>query len=292
MQHLRLFTLTLLSLGAATAHAKILLDRVVAVVSDEPILQSEIDSFRRQIQTSPAMSQIYRIDAKTVNDQTVLDRMIEDRIVRAALKEMDLSVAESEVDTQIGNVMKQSHLDEDQLKASLASEGIPYAAYRDNLRTQLERRNIFDRELRRGGGISEADLREAYDAKAQPELDIVALTLKDAKTAEAFKAGQMSTDELLKNPNEDLGWLAPASLDAKVAAALAKAGPNDLRGPVKLGGKLRWLYVRNARKGSDEEFEKMKGSLQQDVQSKDFEKRFAAWLDRKKSEFQILINPL
>lgn len=273
------------------------MDRVVAVVGDQPILESEIQKLKEQVKTSSVLAGIYRVDPKNVSDKSVLNWMLEEKIVHAAVKDLDVTVSDTEVDTQIASIAKQNNLTIDQLQSSLKREGVPFDVYKRNIRAQLERRNIFDRELRRGGGTSESDLRQVYEKKARPELEVLVIGADNAKELQKIKteiatAKPLSKDVEAKYSTDSLGWVSPDSLDTKVAKALMHSQVGDVVGPLPVGGKSRLLFVAGRRVGSEEEFQKIKGSLAQESQASDYEQRFAAWLERKKTEMHIVMNPL
>ncbi len=276
---------------------KTLVDRVVAVVGDEPILRSEIVHLVSQIKGSRALAGIYRVDPKTVTDDIVLKWMLEEKIVHAAVKDMEMPVSDTEVDTQIASIAKQNEMTLEQLSGSLRREGVPFEVYKRNIRAQLERRNIFDKELRRGGGISESEIRRIYEKKAKPELNLV--FVEGASPAELQKAktkitsSKMSLKEISSQfSTDEFGWVNIESLDAKVAKALEASKAGDLVGPINVAGRVRLVYVDGRRVGSEEDFMKMKASLSQEAQADDYEKRFVSWLERKKTELHIVMNPL
>lgn len=287
----------LLPLFGQDISAKTLVDRVVAVVGDEPILQSDLDRLKGQIKSSAALASIYKVPQNQVSDTAVLKWMLEEKIVHAAVRDMDMPVADSEVDGQIASIAKQNNMTLEQLSGSLKHEGVPFDVYKRNIRAQLERRNVFDKELRRGGGVSEADIRRIYEQKAKPELNLFFIQGDSAKALQKTKADIAKTNMSLKNIQaqydvEEFGWTSPDTLDEKVAKAVSSAQAGQVVGPVSLGGKPLLVFVAGRRVGSEDEFQKAKNSLSQEAQAEDYEKRFVSWLERKKAEMHIVMNPL
>ena len=285
----------LLPLFGHAVSAKTLVDRVVAVVGDEPILQSDLDRLKGQIKSSAALASIYKVPQNQVSDAAVLKWMLEEKIVHAAVRDMDMPVADSEVDGQIASIAKQNNMTLEQLSGSLKHEGVPFDVYKRNIRAQLERRNVFDKELRRGGGVSEADIRRIYEQKAKPELNLFFIQGDSAKALQKTKADISKANMSLKAIQvqyevEEFGWTSPDTLDEKVAKAVSSAQTGQ--GPVSLGGKPLLVFVAGRRVGSEDEFQKAKNALSQEAQAEDYEKRFISWLERKKAEMHIVMNPL
>jgi peptidyl-prolyl cis-trans isomerase SurA len=271
------------------------LDRVRAVVGDKPVLDSEVKEFLGRIRQSPALAGIFHVDPKTFSEEAALNRLIEERIVSQAVKELDAPVTDTEVDTQIAGILKQNGISLKQMQASLAHEGVPFDAYRNNIRSQLERRNVFDRELRGGsGGVTESELRAYYDSRAPTEVHLHVISANPAKLSKILaeiRAKGLKGEAIRKAyAAEDVGWVSADSLDPAVAKELESVGIDEIIGPIRLSGTPKLVYVEGRRKGSDEDFQRSKGNLAQEARLNDSERRFAAWLERKKSEMQIIVN--
>ena len=279
-------------MSAASVRAEIL-DRIVAVVGEEPVLLSDVTGLRRELLASPALANIYRLNASAVTEDQILSLLIDERIVKQALKELDMTVPESEVDAQIESIAKQNRIGVRQLEDSLKREGIRFESYRANIRAQIERRNIFDRELRRGGGISEQDLRAVYDQNAQPELNLTVIEgPKDRIAALATKKLKKEDVAALGEPfsTDELGWVDSSGLSEKIAKAARQAQTGDLLGPVPSGRRQRLFFVTAVRKGSEEEFQRVKNELMSQAQAQDYDRRFKFWVEGKKKEMTIVLN--
>jgi peptidyl-prolyl cis-trans isomerase SurA len=274
------------------------IDGVAAVVGDTPILSSDILRFKKQLQETPALAPQYKLDPKNLKDSEVLERMIEERVVQAAIKELSISVSDAEVDSQVASIANQNNISKSQLESSLAAEGVPFEVYKSNIKNQLERRALFDRELRKGGGVSEVEIRDLYERTAPVELKLSLATAKTKADRDSLRALALSATqkklgfaEALKTSRADaLGWVNPQSLDSKVQTALKGAQPERIYGPVEIGGSLQVFFVEGNRRGSEEGFQAAKQELMMRAQSADFEQRFQSWVERKKKELNIVVN--
>ncbi len=287
-------TLALTFLMALSAQAEVL-DRVLAVVGQQPILQSELRTRKKQLQSSKVLASIYGIDATKLSDESLLDKMIEEKIIENSTQELDIKVSDSDVSKQIENIAKMNGLNRKGLEASLKTEGIPLDAYENNIRLQLQRRNIFEREIRKAGGVGEAEIREIYRKRAKREYKIwileIAEASKQAIAFEQFRAGKITFEQLRKEHGaNDLGWTEEDSLRPEFRGALSKTSAGSLTNPVEVGGQKRLVFVESERIGSEAEFQKMKAQLTNETQAVDYEKRFQYWLERKKREMHIVVN--
>ncbi len=286
------FALTFLL--AVPAYAEVL-DRVLAVVGQQPILQSELRTRKQQLQSSKVLASIYGIDPTKLSDDSLLAKMIEEKIIENSTQELDIKVSDSDVAKQIENIAKMNGLNRKGLESSLKAEGIPLDAYENNIRLQLQRRNIFEREIRKAGGVGESEIREIYRKRAKREYKLwildIAEASKQAIAFEQFRAGKITFEQLRKQHGaSDLGWNEEDSLKPEFRSALSKTSSGSLTNPVEVGGSKRLVFVESERVGSEAEFQKMKAQLTNETQAVDYEKRFQYWLERKKREMHIVVN--
>ncbi len=268
--------------------AKQLVDRVAAVVGDQPLLHSDVEKFQNEIKKSPGLANIFGVDANQLTFPKALDHLIEEKIIELSVKELSLSVSEAEVDSQIAKIASQNKISVEQLKGSLAREGVSFETYRGNLRKQLERRNLFERELRaRGQALSEDELRSQYFKGAPQEFKLTLVPTKSNKKS------TLSYGQLMKSPGgTGLDWTDFSSLSLNIQTAIKGAKAQSVNGPVNIEGAWTLILVEDIRQGDEETFQKNKQELASNLQGQDFQKRLDSWLDRKKKEFQIVVNPL
>jgi len=278
---------------APTAFAKTL-DRVRAVVGTEAILQSEVEDRLLLIRKSPVYSNILGIDPKTVDESAVLDLMVEEKILSSVIEEMKATVSDVDVQKQVDSIARQNNITRKQLEASLKGEGIPFEAYAANIRMQLQKRTIFERELRSTGGVGDTEVKNLYLKRATRDFDLVLLeapATQHAAILRDFKAGTRTWDVLAKTyRTTELGWVQPSNLKAPLGKAVAASKGGQLIGPHKVGNISALVYVAGERVGSEEEFERVKEQLASELQARNFGDRFASWIDAKKKEMHIVVN--
>ena len=290
-----LFGLGTLSMGARAE--AVLIDHVAAIVGDEPVLQSDVESRLALVKSSKAIANILRVDPNGLTQDAVALSLIEEKIIHVSAKEIDSAVSDTDLDNQIASIAKSNNLSRKQLESQLKSEGIDFDLYRGNIRNQLEKRNIFDRELRRSGGVSEAEMRDRYEQSAKVEVKLLVAQVSKAGAAKAaelvksFASGKLSLGDLKESLDyESYDWNAPENLQPKLAKAVAPLQKGQGIGPIDVDKKSLVVVVEDSRRGSDEEFEKVKPEISAEIQAKDFEKRFDQWLQRRKRELLIVIN--
>lgn len=237
---LAVLLLTSLIFLASPAHAqqKQLVDRVIAVINDEAITQSELDVYlrpfyedlKKQYEGDALMSEFNEIRLKLLN------QMIEDRLVFQESKVRGVTIDEAEIDEKVEELKKRFPSSVEFEKA-LAAQGTTLNAVRENVRRQLSVKRLHDMEIRAQVIISPHQINEYYNAHpkelaGEEKIKIRSVTVR--KTEEAAKKG--ITDEAAKAKIE--------SVSAKIRAgeafdSLAREVSEDNN--AKEGGQVGWV---------------------------------------------------
>ncbi len=273
------------------------LDRVVAVVGQSPILQSEVDERLKLFKKTPLLSSIMGVEDSRINFDGIMNHLIEDKIIEESARDLGVEVSDLEVTNQIQSIARQNKMSIDQLKRQLDREKIPFADYRSNIYLQLLKKNVFERELRRSGGITEQEIRALYETRAKTEYDIGLVFLGKKAAAElsaSYASGKTSIEEIRQHPDfVGLGWTSGDSLKKEISdQAKSAAVPSLLKDSFDVQGRNALVLVGGKRRGSDEEFESLRAQLSSEAQSVDFQRRFRNWLEKKKENMNIRVNKI
>ena len=277
------------------------LDKVVAVVQGKAILLSDVQSLRSQVESSPLLRGFYSIEGG-INDQNILNRLVEDQIVRARLKELGTEVTGDSVNREIEEISKKNKLSTAQLKGVLKKQGVDFDNYFEALKSQIERRIIYNREISSSGStLTDEELKAVYKTKAPPELKVSVVvdtaTPKNKKLLEEiatqFKSGKITTEKLKEHPGYvDLGWVQQDEVADHFKKLMKTNTAGSVVGPVKKDGKFQLLLVEETRKGSDEQFEKVKDHFRGSVEDLETDKKFKNWFEKQKNQLEVTINSL
>ena len=189
-RHLILITGFLL-MGSPSAWAqRQLVDRVVAVINDEAITQSELDMFlrplyedlKRQHEGEELMHQLNEVRLKLLN------QMIEDRLVFQEAKTRGITADDTEIDEQVDKV-KNHYPSEGAMEKEMANQGYSMAELRENIRRQILIRKLHDMEVRARVVVSPREIEEYYKSHSiefteEAKIKLLSITVKKAKEAE------------------------------------------------------------------------------------------------------------
>ncbi|HVJ61698.1 MAG TPA: SurA N-terminal domain-containing protein, partial [Tahibacter sp.] len=149
------------------------LNKIVAVVDEDVVLQSELDRAVNQVlaqyQRNPQ-----QLPPRPVLERQVLDRLIMTKLQVAKAEQTGVRIGDVEVDQAIAGIARQNKLEVDQLRAAIARDGISYDEFRRNLHDDLVGQRLRQRV---------AQSTQATDA----EIDIL-LASNSLKTGEVHLA--------------------------------------------------------------------------------------------------------
>lgn len=140
------------------------IDRVVAIVNDEVITQSELEqegqrAFNAINKNAPPAELATRL-AETRNK--VLKGMIDDLLLNQKAREMKFGSSPAEVEEAITNMAAENQLTKEKLLQEVAAEGISEAEYRTRLGEQISRSKLINFQIRAKIVISDERARRYY----------------------------------------------------------------------------------------------------------------------------------
>ena len=112
------------------------LDRIIAIVDDDVVMQSELDQqidrvrdeLRRQGTEAPPLNVLRR---------QVMERLILQKIQLQLAEKTGVNVTEDALDSAIDDIAKKNNLSAEQFREILASEGYDYAVFREDIRQEI-----------------------------------------------------------------------------------------------------------------------------------------------------------
>ncbi len=186
------------------------LDRTVVTINDEVILESDVEKFGKKLKSKSFQELFGGVDPKVIaNRESVLQLMVEERIINQQVKKLDLQASPQEIDGQIRAILKRNNITEKQLGDRLKQLGSTIDEYREGIKRQVERRNLVEREIRPTLEISEEQLRHYYQGKAKSESAEVQYKIahilvqpKAGDWKQATDRAQKVFAEVSKNPDQ------------------------------------------------------------------------------------------
>lgn len=127
-------------LGMAQTGA-VSLDRVVAIVDKDVVLESELNARKRSI-LERLRGQYQQLPPEDVLNRQILDQLIIERIELAMAERYEITIDEAEIDQAINRVLQKNQITLAQLEADLKSQGLDIPGLRKQLRNELAISNL------------------------------------------------------------------------------------------------------------------------------------------------------
>lgn len=304
--------------ASPNAGKKVPLERVVAVVNDSIILQSELEARLVPV----------RAEAEQIQDPTerrrrlaklstqVLDEMVNEELIVQAAEEAKIEVDSSEVQAALDEIKQQNNLDDAGLAQALASQGYTVQGYRMDLRRQLLRLRAVNQLVAPKVQVTEDDVRSRY-AELQrrsnsvsavylshiliklpehpTEQQIAAAREKAAQAIQRVKAGEAFGDvakQVSDDPNVELGWFQRGSIQPDWETVVFSMQKGDTRGPVTGPQGLHVFHVSDVQSAALKPYNEMKDQLQRELRRRELDKQTATWVEelRKKAYIDIKLQ--
>ncbi|HWW19285.1 MAG TPA: peptidylprolyl isomerase [Steroidobacteraceae bacterium] len=214
-------TLALSFAGGAQASKElsnkgVLLDKVVAVVNDGVVLESELDEQIKEIENRLHDQRVV-LPSEDVLRSQVLDRLIVEEIQAQHADRAGIKVSDEQVNAAMADIAQRQNITLAQLPERLASEGIDYPQYRNELRREIARQILRQRDVVSRIVVTPHELDQYLDhqkktASAANEYNVSHILIalaQDAKPGQLASALKLAhdVDERARN-GEDFNKLA------------------------------------------------------------------------------------
>jgi peptidyl-prolyl cis-trans isomerase SurA len=157
---------SLMLFAAAAASDAVVIDRIVAVINNDVVLQSEMDSV-----IEPRVQQLPQgIDkaAWVKQAQTqVLETLIAEKLLEGEMRKLRIDVTEDEVQRLVEGTMSDNNLTEEQFRQALQAQRMSLEDFRDNMKKQLMKMKVLQLKVKSRVNISDDDVKTAE--KATPD---------------------------------------------------------------------------------------------------------------------------
>ncbi|MDB4956743.1 MAG: PpiC-type peptidyl-prolyl cis-trans isomerase [Myxococcales bacterium] len=309
--------------SSPNAGKKVSLERVVAVINDHIILESELEArlvpMRQEAEQIADPAERKRRMAKLASQ--VLDEMVNEDLIVQAAEGAKIEVDSSEVQAALDEIKTQNKLDDQGLQQALAAQNYTLSNYRSDLRRQLLRLRAVNQLVAPKVQITDEDVRAQYDQMQRRSESVSAVRLshirlnlpehpteqqiaeakeRAAKAIQRVKAGEefakvatdVSEDESTKAAGGELGWFQRGSVNPDWEQIVFSMQKGDVRGPVTGPQGLHVFYVSDLKNSALKPYAEMKEQLQRELRRRELDKQTQTWVEelRKKAYIDIKLT--
>jgi peptidyl-prolyl cis-trans isomerase SurA len=194
----------------------VLLDRVAAVVNEGVVLQSELDTQMHEIEAR-LHTQNVALPPESVLRQQVLDRLVQEEIQQQHADRAGIRVSDEQVNAAMEDIAARQNLKLEQLPQKLAADGIDYPQYRAELKKEIARQILRQRDVVQRIVVTPRELDQYLEhqkktASAANEYNVAHILIavaQDAKPAQLAQSKKLAHDiDDRAHNGEDFGALA------------------------------------------------------------------------------------
>lgn len=303
----------------AVAKNDLSIDRIVAVVNDTIITQSElnqaIDNVKKQLQASNVT-----LPAADVLRNQVLDQMINKKLQLAIAEQTNIHVTDDDVDKTIAMLAKNNNMPVSELYNKINAEGIKTPDYRKEIREELTLQKVQQQAVGAKLNISPqevTDFMNSKDYKAfsseEYRLEDILITLPESPSPQQIAGARKKAEALLAKINNglpfseaavaesgeenalqggDLGWRKLAEIPSAFADRIIHMKANEIMGPVQTPNGFHILRLSGIRSAGKQP---TAGEKRLQVQELIFQRKLAenlqSWITKLRSEAFINTHP-
>lgn len=250
------------------AHAQLLapaapadqpLDRIVAVVNDDVILQSELNEAVASVQQQYA-GRAGQLPPLNVLQQQVLNRLVLMRLQIQKAQDQGIRISNADVDQAVQSVAEQNKLSPEQLRAEVERSGASFASFREQLADQITVQRLHQSVVQDSVSVTDSEIDNLLSSPTykagEVHLAHIQIGIPSGADATAIQASQAKAEQALAAikggmdfnaaairysdapdalDGGDLGWRRLDEIPPAFADTLAAMKPGDvsaaLRGP-------------------------------------------------------------
>ncbi len=296
------------------APASQIVDRIVAVVNDDAILSSELEDamvpfLERLGQMNYTEEQQRQMRYKIRED--ILAQLIDRKLTDQEIKRVGLSVAPEEIDAAVERVKEANFLTDEALREAISRQGYTMEKYRQNVREQILRTKLVNREIRSRTVITGEDVKSYYDSHPEQfggqrryhlrtillPRDLADLEARRQEVNAALENGMPFADAARRfsrapqaSEGGDLGAFALASLSAKVRAAVESLGEGQYGPWVDTEQGFQRFFVEKIDSAEAKPLQEVQAQIQETIYKQMVDEKFRTWLEalRKRSHIRIV----
>jgi peptidyl-prolyl cis-trans isomerase SurA len=254
-----------------------LLDRVVAIVNDGVVLDSDLE-VQIEAVSQRLREQKLELPPQNVLRQQVLERLVLQEIQLQHASRAGVKVTDEMVNNALQDIAKRNNLSLSQLPQALSREGIDYPAYRDDIRKDITLQLLRQRDVLQHISVTPREIDQFLErqAKAPAEnneynvshiliavgqeaspLQIDAAAKRAQDVYERAKAGEDFAELAVAYSNSQtaldggaLGWRKGNELPTFLADLIAKLKPGQVSEPLRTPTGFHIIRLNEVRGGS------------------------------------------
>jgi peptidyl-prolyl cis-trans isomerase SurA len=314
------FSVTGLAINAQTEEP-LVVDRIVAVVNDEIItlydLNETLKPYEANIQALGYSAEKLRETLFKLRSD-LLDKLVDQKLADQQIKKNKLTISKQEVDETIERIKEdRSYTDED-LRAGLAEQGLTIEEFRENLKKQLLRGKLVNREVKSKIVITSKEIEKYYnehrekyagetkyhlwnifiqfsrmadESQKQIAFGKMETVLSQLKQGRAFESFATETPDSTQSPEgADLGLYRLDELSPQLRNVVKNMKEGEYSSILETDGGYQIIYVQKMLVTDSKSLSDVEAEIEDVLYNEAIDNRYNTWLSelRKRSHIKII----
>ena len=276
IKHL-IFTLLAMTVSAVLHAAPQMIDRVVAVVDDDIIMESELEQRIKTVGVQNNQNELP--EAGTLREQ-VLERMITESVQLQMADRAGIRISESQLDDAMGRIGAQNGMSLAEFQQAMASEGVSFAYAREQIRNEMRISRVQQYQVGERIQITDQDIDYflASDigriaSAAEYKLRHILISVRSGAAPQEYKEAEAKADKLVAELRDgadfaktamaesqgrtalnggDMGWRKDAQLPSIFADIAPKMSVGDVSEPIRTASGFHIIKLEDKRGGNSQ----------------------------------------
>ena len=161
---MQIFSLTVLALFMAASHADVvMLDRIIAIVDDDVVMQSELDTRRQSIEQQVRSAGQKMPPADVLNEQ-IIERLVVESLQIQMADRAGVKISDEELNDAMKGIAQQNEMSLASFRVAVENDGISFADMREQIRKEIKISRVQQGIMRRRIKINEQELRNFLES--------------------------------------------------------------------------------------------------------------------------------
>ena len=267
----------LLLVSVSTQAEPRVLDRVIAVVGEEALMQSELDLRLQQVRAQISERGV-RLPPEDVLRQQVLERLILDTIQLQLARQGGLRIDEQTLSATINRIAQQNQMTLPQFRDAVEADGLAFSLFREQIREEMLISQVRQRRVADRIQVSEQEV-DAYLASPEAmeqegrefRVAHILISLPEGPSPEQVAKARADADALMQRlragedfaelavsasagdqafSGGDLGWRSALSLPSIFADQVVRMSAGELAGPIRSPSGFHLIKLVETRGGA------------------------------------------
>ncbi len=270
-----------LMLGAlmlsSTAHAAVqTLDKIVAIVDNDVVMQSQLDQRVHEVQQTIA-KRGGAVPPASVLDQQVLERLIVENLQLQIGERSGIRITDEELNQAIGTIAQRNNMSLEQFRAALAHDGLSFNDAREQVRREMIISRVRQRRVAERIQVSEQEVKNflasdlgKMQLSEEFRLANILIPTPESASSTAIQAAARQAGEIYQQLKQgadfaqlaiarsasetaleggEMGWRKAAQLPPPFDRMLSSMAVGDVTEPVRTPGGFIILKLQEKRGG-------------------------------------------